>query len=305
MRTSSVCHSEVISARINDSYSAASAAANGSRSRCSRYCAIRRRFSSTVRRATSVGCAVNTGTIRTLHKAVSASSAGNSRRAHAQQSSAKRPRQRRLFAVQFSRAPPPLAMIGFREVRQLKINGERFGHAVGVFHFQPRDRLAGLRDQNDFRIGMVPSQLRRLAIARAAESTGGGVAPPLPVRIRPPAPPALCPATFPANARPAVEEFPWRHRLCPRRVLPAGRIDRPRSTAARCRRVPCHIMKERHNPARPVGLQIVRRRPRIDCRGGSESRPYSVTVIAIAPASVSDLAPLLLTIYKSYQIFHL
>ena len=182
---------------------------------------------------------------------------GNSRCPHAQQSSAKRSGQHRLFTVEFGRAPPPLAMIGFRQVGQLKINGERFGHAISVLHFQPRDPLARLRHELVFG-GSCRGQnyrsrncrgwdllrlLRKPAIARAAGSTGGGVAPPPPANVRRPALPALFPATFPASARPGAEEFPWRRRRCPRRALPAGRIDRPRSTAARYLQVPCHIMK--------------------------------------------------------------
>ncbi len=77
----------------------------------------------------------------------------NSRRAHAQQSPAKRSGQHRPVAVQLGRAPPPLAMIGFRQVGQLKINRERFGHTVGVFHRQVRDPLAGLRHEKTFRWG--------------------------------------------------------------------------------------------------------------------------------------------------------
>ena len=60
-RTSSVCHSAVISAMRSCSSDSSCASGTGMRSSCSSRSEMRRRLNMTERRATSVGCAVKTG----------------------------------------------------------------------------------------------------------------------------------------------------------------------------------------------------------------------------------------------------
>ena len=169
-RTSSVCHSEVTSARMLSSQSAASSAVSGRRSRRSSSCAIRRRFSSTVCRATSVGCAVNTGVITNLAQA-------------------RRPRPRLKFLlpscrssvprnepgsggwsrVQFSGAAAAFAVIGLGQIGQFEIRREGFGDLVGAGQIHLRDNF--LRFEHEFgRRGLLRTAPRGLAMSRSASA---------------------------------------------------------------------------------------------------------------------------------------
>ena len=63
---------------------------------------------------------------------------------HTEQRAAKRPGERGILAVQFARATAAFAVVGLRQIGQLEIDGERFGHAVGRGQVHLRDDLLRL-----------------------------------------------------------------------------------------------------------------------------------------------------------------
>ena len=102
------------------------------RSSAARNSPMRRRLNMTVRRATSVGCAVNTGTMSTRLSQSRASSALMPTR----RISDKRPSQRAALAAGLAAQPQrnaaALAMVGFSQVDQLEVEGKGAGEQDGA-----------------------------------------------------------------------------------------------------------------------------------------------------------------------------
>ena len=73
----------------------------------------------------------------------------DSRLFHAQQRAPKRTRERRMFAVQFARAAPALAMVGLGKIGEFEVSREGFCDLIGAGQIHPRNNL--LRFQHKFR----------------------------------------------------------------------------------------------------------------------------------------------------------
>ena len=103
----------------------------GMRSSAARKSPIRRRLNITDRRATSVGCAVNTGTISTRLSQSMASTAVIPTRRISQSVPASDPRWRVACAAQLQRQAAALAVIGLGEIDELEVERKRAGEQDG------------------------------------------------------------------------------------------------------------------------------------------------------------------------------
>ena len=104
-----------------------------------------RRLRSTVWRATSVGCAVKTGTNLVGAASVITRAASIPRLVMRRKVSAERAWQERgLLGMQLGGTPSPLAMIGFGKIGEFEINRERFGDTVGLIHSEAGNNLPRL-----------------------------------------------------------------------------------------------------------------------------------------------------------------
>ncbi len=104
-------------------------------------CAMRRRFSRTVCRATSVGCAVNTGVTAISPTAASAASAETPSFFQASRVPRNEPGSGACSRSSFARAAPALAMVGLRQVGQFEVCRERLRDLVGAGQVHGGDDL--------------------------------------------------------------------------------------------------------------------------------------------------------------------
>ena len=106
---------------------------------------MRLRLNITERRATSVGCAVNTGTISTRRSHSIASSALIPTRRISHRVPASEPRWRPAAAAQSQRNAPALAMIRLRQVDELEVKCKRPREQNGPLHRQRVHQLQRTR----------------------------------------------------------------------------------------------------------------------------------------------------------------
>ena len=181
---------------------------------------MRRRFSRTVWRATSVGCAVNTGVIAIWRSAATASSAEIP--ASFMRSSVPRnePGSGGLLAIQFAGAAAALAMVGLGQIGQFEISREGLGHLVGAGQVHPGNHF--LRLEHQFGRGSLLADCG----ARFRDARSAVAATLRPIRIPPAltARPAPVRGSRPASAHLGAADYLSRVRRNARSVRPDVRV---------------------------------------------------------------------------------
>jgi hypothetical protein len=124
---------------------------------------MRRRFSRTVCRATSVGCAVKTGVIAIWWSAATASAAEIPASFMRPSVPRNEPGSGAMFAIQFAGAAAALAVVRLGQVGEFEVRRKGLGDLVGVGQVHARDDLLRLAHQLGRR-GLLRTLPRRFAM---------------------------------------------------------------------------------------------------------------------------------------------
>ena len=143
-RTSSVCHSEVTSAKISAFKAAGIGLGQGQTVQSFELLANAAAFEQHCAPRDFGGMRGENGNNFYFAQDLERLSGVDSGGVHAPESAAERAFQRRLLGMQLGGTPSPLAMVGFGKVGEFEINGECFGNPVGLIHRKAGNNLPRL-----------------------------------------------------------------------------------------------------------------------------------------------------------------